>query len=174
MWFICTTFAAVEYVLLIVAYFHICSTFAAHLQHAHANGLFKTVRISMRLRCWYSINKVTFLPIEIILEMWGIAMITSCLAATTSGSRGQWVGRLDKARQTFLHRNGRHGDWPHHSARMASAGLEWAAWRVWKKIETTAMRTHRHSFWSLLPQVVPTNEKTESMSLLSIFWSHNP
>lgn len=58
-----------------------------------------TVCISMRLRCWYSINKVTFLPIEIRLEMWGIAMITSCLAATTSGSRGQWVGRLDKARQ---------------------------------------------------------------------------
>ena len=24
---------------------------------------------------------------------------------------------------------------------MASAGLEWAAWRVWKKIETTAMRS---------------------------------
>lgn len=29
--------------LLIVAYFHICSTFAAHLQHAHANGLFNGV-----------------------------------------------------------------------------------------------------------------------------------
>ena len=116
------------------------SIFAAHSQHIRSTltqmACLTTVCISMRLRCWYSINKVTFLPIEIRLEMWGIAMITSCLAATTSGSRGQWVGRLDKARQTFLHRNGRHGDWPHHSARMASAGLEWAAWRVWKKIET--------------------------------------
>lgn len=29
--------------LLIVAYFLICSTFAAHSQHAHANGLFNGV-----------------------------------------------------------------------------------------------------------------------------------